>query len=156
MPWSVTPAGANLAIPYIVTTVITPPVLLYDGLCGFCNGTVRFILERDKTRTMQFAALQGAYSTEIFKRHPSIQGIDSIVLVVNDGEREQLAIRSDAIFEIASYLGGVWRLARIARLVPRGFRDWMYDAFAKRRYRLFGRYDSCPLPDTDVRTRFLP
>ncbi len=104
---------------------------------------------------MRFAALQGNYSKQVFKRHHSIRDIDSIILIVNAGEGERLAIRSEAILEIASYLGGVWRLAHLMRLVPRSIRDWAYDAFAKRRHRFLGPFDSCPVPNADVANRFL-
>ena len=134
---------------------MTPPVLLYDGLCGVCNGTVRFILRRDKIRTMRFGALQGTYANDVFKRHPSIREVDSIVLVVNHGEGERHAIRSEAILEIASYLGGVWRIAHLMRIVPRRLRDRCYDAFAKRRHRFSRRYATCPIPDPDDVNRFL-
>jgi len=140
----------------VIRTVSEPPVLLYDGLCGFCNGWVKLILERDKVGTVRFAALQGSYAADVAKRHPSIQGMDSIVLVVEDDECEKIAVRSDAVLEIARYLGGLWHLVGVLRLVPRSVRDWAYDVIAKNRYRWFGRYDSCPVPDAAVRDRFLP
>lgn len=133
------------------------PVLLYDGLCGFCDRTVRFILARDPGGAMRFAPLQGEFAREILQRHPVLHGVDSLVLV--DAEAMDPAIppllRSDAILAIADYLGLPWRAAAVFRLVPRALRDWGYDLFARHRYRLFGRYDSCPLPNAAVRARFI-
>ncbi|MSR07793.1 MAG: DUF393 domain-containing protein [Gemmatimonadetes bacterium] len=131
-------------------------VLLYDGLCGFCNGTVRFILERDRRRTMTFAALQGDYARGVIARHPELGGVDSLILVDRPGAAdEQVRVRSDAALEIARYLGGLWSVAGVLSLVPRVLRDWGYDLFARSRYRLFGRYESCPVPELSVRERFL-
>src|SRR6267143_5499164 len=121
-------------------------VLLYDGLCGFCNGTVRFILARDGRGTMRFAPLQGEYARKVLARHPELAGVDSLVLVDGNGAGERVWVRSDAILEIARYLGGIWRFAGALRAVPRGLRDWGYDLFARARYRLFGQFDSCPVP----------
>jgi predicted DCC family thiol-disulfide oxidoreductase YuxK len=136
---------------------VTPRlVLLYDGLCGFCNGTVRFVLDRDAGGAMRFAALQGEYAASVLAGHPSMDGIDSLVLIDTDGVgNERVLIRSDAVLRVARYLGGPWRLFGIFRLVPRPLRDWAYSLFARFRYRLFGRYDACPLPAPAVRERFI-
>lgn len=131
-------------------------VLLYDGLCGFCNGTVQFILARDHGGSMRFAPLQGDFARETFARHPDLRGIDSLVLVERGATPadERVLVRSEAVLGIADYLGGAWRAARALRLVPRALRDWGYDLFARFRYRLFGRYDACPVPSPEVRARF--
>jgi predicted DCC family thiol-disulfide oxidoreductase YuxK len=132
------------------------PVLLYDGLCGFCNKTVQTILTHDRRGTMRFAALQSAYGEAVLARRPELQGVDSVVLVEggrNDAER--VFIRSDAALRIAAYLGGWWRLLLVFRVVPRAVRDFFYDLFARYRYRLFGKYDQCLVPSPEVRSRFV-
>ena len=131
--------------------------MLYDGLCGFCNGTVRFILARDARGTMRFAPLQGELARGVLARHPELAGVDSLVLVERDavGGRERVWVRSGSVLEIARYLGGGWQVAGALRLVPRALRDWGYDLFARFRYRLFGRFDSCPVPEPAARERFL-
>ena len=134
------------------------PVLLYDGLCGFCDRTVQFILARDPGGAMRFAPLQGAFAREVLQRHPALHDVDSLILVDAEpaaGAGTPPLVRSDAILAIADYLGWPWRAAAVLRLVPRALRDWGYDLFARHRYRLFGRYDSCPLPDATVRARFI-
>ncbi len=133
-------------------------VLLYDGLCGFCNGTVQFILARDPSGSMRFAPLQGEFARRVLDRHPELRSVDSLILVrpgATPGE-ERALVRSEAVLGIADYLGGAWRAADVLRLVPRPLRDWGYDLFARFRYRLFGRYDACPVPSPEVRARFLP
>ena len=133
------------------------PVLLYDGLCGFCDGTVQFILRHDRNGTLRFATLQGDYAREIFARHPEIAGVDSLVLVERDPSSggERVFVRSAGALRVAQYLGGAWHLARVIAIVPRFIRDFGYDSFAKVRYRVFGQYDSCPSPTPEQRARFI-
>lgn len=132
-------------------------MLLYDGLCGFCNASVQFVLSRDPRGTIRFAALQSDYAAAVRARHPGLEGIDSVVLVepAADGSGERVRVRSDAALRVASYLGGPWRLLAVFRVVPPALRDLLYDAFARVRYRLFGKYDSCMIPPKEVRDRFL-
>ena len=133
------------------------PILLYDGLCGFCDGTVQFILRRDPSGAMKFAPLQGATARAVLERNPEVRGVDSFILVERDLEGHELVtVRSEAVSRITRYLGGVWTIAAIGRVIPRPLRDWAYSLFAHWRYRLFGRYDACPVPAARVRARFLP
>ena len=138
-------------------TVTSNPVLLYDGLCGFCNRGVQQVLRHDRRKNMMFAALQGDYGKSILTRHPELNGIDSLVFVepLDFAYLEQVFVRSDAALRLASYLGWPWKLALAAYLIPRPVRDFLYDQFAKRRYRWFGKYEMCMLPPPEVRERFL-
>lgn len=133
------------------------PVLLYDGLCGFCDGAVQFILRHDRKKTLRFATLQGDYARAIFARHPEIAGIDSLVLVERDPVTgtESVHVRSSGALAVARYLGGPWHLARVVAIIPRFLRDFGYDSFARVRYRVFGRYNSCPIPTPEQRARFI-
>ena len=132
------------------------PVLLYDGLCGFCDGTVQFILEHDRRGALRFATLQGDFARGVIERHPELAGVDSLVLVERgtSGE-ERIYVRSEGALQVATYLGGAWTLARGLRMVPRFLRDLVYDGFARVRYRVFGRYDACPIPSAEQRARFI-
>jgi len=131
--------------------------LLYDGLCGFCDRTVRLLLRVDPRGAFRFAPLGGTFASDVLSRHPHLANVDSIVLVEPDSEcgRERVWVRSAALLHTASDLGGAWRLLTILWLIPRPLRDWGYDVFARRRYRLFGRFAACPVPPPEVRTRFL-
>lgn len=131
------------------------PVLLYDGVCALCNGVVRLILKYDRQGTVQFAALQSPFGQAVAARHPVMQEIDSVVWLEWAAGRERIFVRSAAALRIASYLGGVWRLGLVAAIIPRPLRDWVYDQVARSRYRLFGQYESCPIPPAEVRARFL-
>jgi predicted DCC family thiol-disulfide oxidoreductase YuxK len=132
------------------------PVLLYDGVCGVCNRAVRTILRFDPAGPLRFAALQSVFAKAIIERHPEIGNVDSVVFVDDPGQpSERVAVRSAAALRVADYLGGPWKALAVARLVPTPVRDWLYDRFAAIRYRVFGKYDSCPLPPPEVRARFV-
>jgi predicted DCC family thiol-disulfide oxidoreductase YuxK len=131
------------------------PVLLYDGVCGFCNKTVQMVLDHDRRGTMRFAALQSDYGRAVIERHPELRDVDTVVFVENPGDDERTFIRSDAALRVAAYLGGWWKAFLVGRVVPKFLRDAAYNLFARYRYRLFGKYDSCMLPPPEVRSRFL-
>ena len=137
--------------------MLDSPVLLYDGLCGFCDGTVQFILRHDRRGTLKFATLQGDFARKIMARHPELADVDSLVLVGRDAGsgQERVFVRSQGALEVARYLGGAWNLARVVAIVPQFLRDSAYDGFARIRYRVFGRHDSCPIPSPEQRARFL-
>ena len=105
---------------------------------------------------MRFATLQGDHARAVLERHPSLRGVDSLVLIetTTDGG-ERVHVRSEAVLGLARYLGGRWRALTLMRVVPRGLRDLGYDIFARFRYRWFGRYTACPIPAPDVRARFI-
>ena len=132
-----------------------PPVLLYNGVCGFCNGAVQTVLRLDPRGTLQFAALQSDYAAAIIARHPILAGVDSVVFVDNpDQPSERVFVKSAAALRTADYLGGPWRLLRMAGVIPAPVRDRLYDGFARIRYRVFGIHDTCPIPSPEVRARF--
>lgn len=131
------------------------PLLLYDGTCGICGATVRFILEHDRRRTVRFAPLDGPTAARAVARHPELAQVDSVVWLEPAGAgRETVAVRSDAVLQAAGYLAGPWGLARVARLIPRGLRDRAYDWIARHRHRLAA--DRCLVPPPEARDRFLP
>ncbi len=130
------------------------PILLYDGVCGFCNKSVQTILAHDKRGTLKFAPLQSALGKGILARH-NLKNIDSLIFVDQSTAPERAYVRSSGALKVAEYLGGWWKLLLIFRLVPRPLRDFFYDLFARYRYKLFGKYESCMLPAPDVRARFL-
>lgn len=130
--------------------------MLYDGLCGFCDGTVQFILKHDRRGTLKFATLQGDFARAVIARHPELEGVDSLVLVERDSSgTEHVHVRSDGALHVARYLGGAWHLARSVAIIPRFLRDLAYDGFARIRYRVFGRYNACPIPSPEQRARFI-
>ena len=139
----------------MVETSVGAPVLLYDGVCGFCNKSVQLILDHDRRGSMRFAALQSDYGQAVVGRHPELRGVDSVVYVEPTPGGERVHLRSDAALKVAAYLGGFWKIFLAARVLPRALRDFGYDLFARNRYKFFGKYDTCMLPPPEVRSRFL-
>jgi predicted DCC family thiol-disulfide oxidoreductase YuxK len=133
-----------------------PPVLVYDGVCGLCNRIVRLVLRFDRRGALRFAALDSDVARAVIARHPEIAGVDSVVFVDEPGgPGERVAVRSAAALRVLDYLGGPWRLLTFLRIVPARVLDRAYDGIARNRYRVFGKYDACPLPPPAVRERFL-
>ena len=121
-----------------------------------CNRSVRTILRFDPTGPLRLATLESVVAKAIIERHPEIGSVDSVVFVDDPGgPSERVAVRSEAVLRVAHYLGGPWRMLVVARVIPATLRDWLYDRFAAIRYRIGGKYDSCPLPAPEVRARFV-
>jgi predicted DCC family thiol-disulfide oxidoreductase YuxK len=137
---------------------ISNPIILYDGVCGLCNRLNQFVLKRDGNDRFRFAALQSEFAGNVLRRHgvnPEV--LDTMYLLSNYSQPDQrLAARSDAAVLILGELGGVWRaLASIVQLMPRWFRVKAYNLIARNRYQLFGKYQTCQIPDDRQRHKFL-
>jgi predicted DCC family thiol-disulfide oxidoreductase YuxK len=141
----------------VVRPVAGPVELLfYDGHCGLCHRTVKFVMRRDpRGELFRFAPLQGDTFQSRIPPERRIGLPDSVVLLTADG---RLLVRSDATLHILRRLGGGWRaFAAVASSVPRAVRDAAYNLIARIRYKIFGRQDDlCPLVPPDLRSRFGP
>lgn len=133
------------------------PIVLYDGVCGLCNHLVQFLLKRDTRDRIRFASLQSEFTSKLLIRHGvDPKDLDTVYVVKNYGQPDEaLLARSDAILYMVSQLGGIWSLSGIARVLPRAFRDAVYKIVARNRYRVFGKHESCMLPDPKHRAKFL-
>jgi predicted DCC family thiol-disulfide oxidoreductase YuxK len=134
------------------------PVILYDGICGFCDRTVQFILKRDSRDQFRFAALQSEFAHPLLIKHNvNTEVLESICLVLDYGlPTERIQMRSTAVISILRRLGAFWRSSAILlSIVPLPLRDWAYNLVAKYRYRVFGKYDTCPFPQASDRHKFL-
>ncbi|HEY1994176.1 MAG TPA: DCC1-like thiol-disulfide oxidoreductase family protein [Edaphobacter sp.] len=135
-------------------------LLLYDGVCALCHGVVQFLMQRDKLDRFRYAPLQSSLGREVLARF-QIHTLPDGVMLLTDAltPTEHLYQRSDAVAAALLRLSAanrIWRLAgRILRLMPRPLRDWGYGIVARFRYRLFGRYDTCPVPPPEQRSRLL-
>ena len=137
---------------------ISNPIILYDGVCGLCNRLIQFVLKRDRDDRFRFAALQSGFAARVLERHRvNPQILDTMYLLSNYSQPdERLASRSDAGIQVLAELGGVWRaLSSIGQVLPRWFRDKIYNLMARNRYQLFGKYQTCQIPDERYRSKFL-
>jgi predicted DCC family thiol-disulfide oxidoreductase YuxK len=136
------------------------PIVLYDGVCGLCNRLVRFIIRRDSNAIFRFASLQGAFASRILASHHLNPGdLDTVYVVVAQNSEhpgELIFSRSDAALFVFKQLGGLYKPAAfLLQMLPRFLRDSAYNMVARRRYRIFGRFEACPLPGAQDRGRFL-
>lgn len=127
-------------------------ILLFDGVCNLCNETVLFIIDKDPKKRIKFAALQSVGGREIIEKiRLEANYLKSLVLIIGD----KYYLKSDAVFQILSILGGVWKLFYVFKIIPKPIRDYMYDLIAKYRYKVFGRKENCMIPSEEIRQRFL-
>jgi predicted DCC family thiol-disulfide oxidoreductase YuxK len=138
------------------------PIVLYDGICGLCNRSVQFVLKHDREGIFRFASLQSPLAAGLLERHGrDASDLDTVYVVLgcdpsNGKKGGRLLARSDAVLFIMRRLGGFWgAMAGLLRLIPRVVRDWGYGIVARIRYRVFGKYDTCPVPSAETRERFL-
>ena len=132
-------------------------IVLYDGLCGLCDGVVQFLLRRDSKDVFRFAPQQSDFAQQILTRHGlDASAIENICLIENYGQtREQLLIKSAATLRIAKGLGGIWNAAQLARILPLPLRDAAYDWVARNRFRFFGKRTDCRLVSPAEKHKFL-
>lgn len=126
-------------------------IVLFDGVCNFCNGSVNFIIRNDPDGKFKFAPLQSEIGQQLRVKHGIGDDVDSIILV-EDG---QAFTHSAAALRVARGLGGIWSLGYVFVVVPAFIRDWLYKLFAKYRYKLFGKQDVCMMPTPEVKNRFV-
>ena len=134
------------------------PIILYDGVCGLCNRLVQFLLKHDKSGRLRFASLQSDFAAKVLRRHGiDPKDLDTVHVVENyEQPDEQVLQRSDAILRAGRELGGFYSVsAAAAKVIPRALRDVIYRFVARNRYRVFGKYDTCMLPEPNQRSRFL-
>ena len=142
----------NLTTNTTTNTANGHAIVLFDGVCNFCNHSVKFIVQRDRSGYFRFASLQSEVAESLFSAYripPS--GSNSIVLI----EGGVVFTESAAILRICKQLDGGWKGLYVFIVIPRTIRDALYRWFAKRRYRFFGKRESCMIPTADMRRRFL-
>ncbi|AZB44956.1 thiol-disulfide oxidoreductase DCC family protein [Bacillus sp. FJAT-42376] len=128
------------------------PLILFDGVCNFCEGVVKFMIKRDKKEVFQFASLQSEAGQKLLKKHQLDQeNFDTFILSYQD----HIYVKSEAALKTAALLPFPWSIFRIFHAVPRPVRDGLYSYAARNRYKWFGKKESCMIPDPSVKNRFL-
>jgi predicted DCC family thiol-disulfide oxidoreductase YuxK len=124
------------------------PVILFDGVCNLCTASVCFVIERDSCKRFRFASLQSPTAERLLGRHDDLE---SVVLV----QGGKIYRKSGAALRIARRLDGLWPLLSVLLVIPRPLRGAAYDWIGRRRYRMFGRRDTCWVPRPQLAERFL-
>ncbi len=127
-------------------------IILFDGVCNFCNGSVNFIIERDPEAYFKFAPLQSEIGQKLLQENGVDKTVTDSVVLIEDGK---VYTRTTAALKIAKRLSGYWSYFYGFIVVPSFFRDIFYKLFAQYRYKMFGKQEACMLPSPEVRARFL-
>jgi predicted DCC family thiol-disulfide oxidoreductase YuxK len=137
-------------------------LVVYDGECGFCNHSIRWLLRRDRRDLLRFAPSTDPAVTELLAKHGAQPfgkdpARETMMVFRNTGTPlEELLVRSNAILACLRVLPQPWRLlGALLRLIPRPLREAGYRFIARERYRIWGRYESCPIPTPEESQHFL-
>ena len=129
-----------------------PITVFFDGVCNLCNKTVNALMLEDVSRALRFAPLQGETAAALLPATDRSDLPAGIVVADEHG----VSRNSDAVIRICEALGGVWRLAALAKFLPRSLREGLYLLIARNRYQLLGKRDTCRFPTPEERSLFLP
>lgn len=127
-------------------------LILFDGVCNFCNYWVRFALKRDQKQMLSFGTLQGNTAQSVLPLHGINEKEIASVVFIENGKLWQ---NSSAVLRICRHLSGAWKLFYVLMIIPAPIRDFIYKMIAKNRYRWFGKRESCMVPDTSMKDRFV-
>ena len=131
-------------------------LVLFAGVCGFCDAAVQWVIERDPDGRLHFAPLQGETARRLRERHPEIpDGVDSLVYVEMFNGAERIHLRSAAVVAVCRALPRPPFWVGALAVLPRFVADFLYSVFARARYWLFGKRDACRVPSPEERTLFL-
>lgn len=127
------------------------PIILFDGVCNLCNGTVDFLLKHDRKKQFRFASIQSEAAQLLSRKYQIPVEMDSVILIKSN----QVYFESDAAIEIAGMLSFPWKMVVVFRIIPKKMRDKIYRLIAKNRYRWFGKREICRIPDPTEKDSFI-
>ena len=128
------------------------PIILFDGVCNFCNYWVNFAIKRDGNNKLKFTTLQGETAKELLPKHNINPTSLSSVIFIDKGKAYT---QSSAALKMCRYLDGGWKLFYGFMIVPKFIRDFFYNIIARNRYRWFGKRETCMIPSPELKERFL-
>jgi len=127
-------------------------IILFDGVCNLCNSSVQFIIKRDKKQQFLYASLQSDAAQSILLQFQlKNNDLNSIILVENG----KIYKKSTAILKISKDLNSIWKLSYAFIIIPKFIRDFVYTLVANKRYKWFGKKETCMMPTKELAIRFL-
>ncbi len=153
------PATTQEVDPEIAIEPAADAVVLFDGLCGLCHGSIQWFIKRDRDRVLRYAPLQGETAQHILRRFGKdpAEMTGMWLLEYPGSPQERLLHKSDAALGTLHHLGGIWSLLSLVRFFPRGLRNWFYGIIARNRYAWFGKKEViCQLPTPEEQALLLP
>jgi len=127
-------------------------IIYFDGVCNLCNWSVKFVIKHDKKFIFSFASLQSEFAKN---QSMHVNGQDIKFNTIVYAEDDLIYEKSDAVLKIIKGFGGLWRLIKLFEIIPKSWRDGLYDIIARNRYRWFGKRDQCMVPSNENASRFL-
>ena len=127
-------------------------MILFDGVCNFCNAIVNFIIRQDKKNVFLFAALQSAAGEELLKQYKIDWKANDSFVVIENGKAYQ---KSEAALRLYNRLPWYWKWTQVFWIVPKFIRDAVYNLIAKNRYSWFGKKEECVVPTAEIKAKFL-
>lgn len=128
------------------------PVILFDGVCNFCNAGINFIIRQDKKKVFRFAALQSDAGQKILKQYNlPTEGFESFILIANG----KVYKKSAAGLRVYGKLPWYWKWTQAFWIAPKFLRDAIYNWIARNRYKWFGKKEECMVPTPELRSRFI-
>lgn len=134
-----------------------PHVILYDGVCGLCNHLNQFVLKRDPQDKFRFASIQSPLAHQLLTRFgKNPDDLNTMYLIADYKQNsERIFSKAQAALFILKEIGGVWRVSALLNILPLFVLNLGYDAVAKTRYRIFGKFDQCLMPAPNHKDKFL-
>ncbi|MGN8069386.1 thiol-disulfide oxidoreductase DCC family protein [Mucilaginibacter sp. SG564] len=128
-------------------------IILFDGVCNFCNSYINYVIAHDKADRFAFAPLQSYTAVRMAARFGiDFQELNSVVVIHGD----EVYTEAAAVIHIIKKLSSIWLpLAYLAQLVPTSIGNRIYRSFAQKRYNLFGQSATCMVPTAQVKHKFL-
>ena len=132
--------------------IMDNPIILFDGVCNFCNYWVTFAIKRDRKNKLKFTPLQGQTAKQLLPQfHINPSSLSSVIFIDNGKAYTQ----SSAAIQICKHLDGGWKLFYALIIIPKFMRDGLYNIIARNRYKWFGKKESCMIPTPELKERFL-
>lgn len=128
------------------------PVILFDGVCNFCNSSVQFVIKRDPKQQFRFASLQSEFGQQVLSQHQLPQNDFNSFILLQEGN---IYTKSTAALKVAKQLSGLWPMLYGFIIIPPFIRNAVYSFIAQNRYRWFGKREACMLPSPQQRNLFL-
>jgi len=127
-------------------------IVLFDGVCNFCNNSINFVIKKDKYKTLKFAAMQSTAGVQLLEQYGLPQGKMKSFIFIENGT---VYTKSTAALRVCRYLTGAWPLLYGFIIIPPFIRNAVYDYVAKNRYKWFGMQEKCMIPTPAVKAKFL-
>lgn len=128
------------------------PIFLFDSVCVLCDSAVQYVLKHELNSDMIFISIQSTKGRELALEHNIDPNNPETFIFFENGNPH---FKSDGVIALSRHLGGIVRLIRFGKYIPKPVRDWSYEKVAKNRYKIFGKTDECILPNADSRHRFI-